>query len=462
MGEAKLYGQNKGGMSINGIIKDYYAYAGENISAGDLVEYIKGVAGKKDYGESVDTQLSAETKSGYTISAVQLDENRVFVAHSYGSDYHLYGIVCKIDGANITYGTDTQLNSTQYSGHKISSVLLNDGKVFIAHRRGSTYLNGIVCTINGTTIVTGTDTAISSNSYSGNTFSVELLPDNKVFIAHSYSAGYLYGIVCTINATAITTGTDTAINSSTSGSGAYISTCPLSDKVFIAHSYGSLNHLYGIVCSISGTTISKGSDTVISNSSDNTGVRMSTTKLDDNRVFISYAHTDSSSYLNGIVCAISDMTFTKGAETLIDQAVYSAYSMSTVKVADNKVFIAHSKSNDFHLYGVICTISDKVITPCVDTKLNDSTYVSYIIKSLLLNNGTILIAHGYSTDYLLNAQIFGIDEENNIPTNVVEAKEYETQVRKTTTTQFDGVAKTSGTGGDDIGHNDLVSIWTKG
>jgi hypothetical protein len=80
--EAKLYGQNKGGMSINGIIKDYYAYAGENISAGDLVEYVNGVAGKTDYGESEDTQLSTETYTANVISAVVLDENRVFIAHN--------------------------------------------------------------------------------------------------------------------------------------------------------------------------------------------------------------------------------------------------------------------------------------------------------------------------------------------------------------------------------------------
>ena len=54
MAEAKLYGQNKGGMSINGIIKDYYAYAGENISAGDLVEYVNGIASKtEDYETQV-------------------------------------------------------------------------------------------------------------------------------------------------------------------------------------------------------------------------------------------------------------------------------------------------------------------------------------------------------------------------------------------------------------------------
>lgn len=46
MGIAKLYGQKASGTNINGILKDYHAYAGENISAGDLVEYINGIASK--------------------------------------------------------------------------------------------------------------------------------------------------------------------------------------------------------------------------------------------------------------------------------------------------------------------------------------------------------------------------------------------------------------------------------
>ena len=119
MAEAKLYGQNKGGMSINGIIQDYYAYAGENISAGDLVEYVNGIARETNYGESVDTQLSSETKTGEVISAVTLDENRVFISHSYGSDYYLYGLVVTVNGNTITCGTDTQLSSTTHSGYSI-------------------------------------------------------------------------------------------------------------------------------------------------------------------------------------------------------------------------------------------------------------------------------------------------------------------------------------------------------
>ena len=96
MGTAKLYNQISNGIKINGIIEDYYAYAGENISAGDFVEFVNGIASKTNYGESADTQLCTANYTGEVISAIALDENRVFIAHSYATDRHLYGIVCMI------------------------------------------------------------------------------------------------------------------------------------------------------------------------------------------------------------------------------------------------------------------------------------------------------------------------------------------------------------------------------
>ena len=78
MGIAKLYGQKASGININGIIKDYYAYAGENISAGDLVEYINGVAGQTTE-TSANTQLSNVSHTADVVSAVKLDDSRVFI-----------------------------------------------------------------------------------------------------------------------------------------------------------------------------------------------------------------------------------------------------------------------------------------------------------------------------------------------------------------------------------------------
>jgi hypothetical protein len=379
----------------------------------------------------------------------------VFIAHSYGSNYQLYGIVCTINGATITYGTDTQLSDVGYTGKTISLQLLPNGNVFIAHSWYLTnmYLYGMVVSINDTTISKGSDTVIiGSTSNSGYAISTCLLPNGNVFIAHSVSSSYhLHGIVVSINGTTITTGTDTALVSSTNA-GYTISTCLLPNgKVFIAHSYGSNLYLYGMVVSISATTITKGSDTQLTDTNGGE-LTISTCLLPNGNVFIAHSSGGTNYYLYGKVCVIDGATITPSASVQLDTKTKSAYAIDTCLLPNGDVLISHSHtsgSDYYHLYGMIVNINNSTITKVSDTALVSQQYVAYgakCISKVFLDNGIIFIAYSCTTSYYLYAQIFGIDYDNNIPTNNIIATEYETQVRKVTTAQFDGIAKTSGEG----------------
>ena len=463
MGQAKLYGQKTSGIDINGIIKNYYVYAGENISAGDLVEYINGISSTTTE-TSVDTQLSSTDYAGDVISAVQLDNSRIFIAHSYSADYYLYGIVVTINGTTITAGTDTQL-STTYTARSISTQLLSNGNIFIAHDSGYSnyYLYGMIVSINGNTISAGADNKLNANtSTTGATISTQLLQNGNVFIAHSFTSYRLYGMIASINGNSISPGTDTRL-SGTNNSGSTISTQLLQNgNVFIAHSYDSNYYLYGIVCFINGTTITTGNDMEIEKTTPYSGSKdISTVVLPNNNIFIAHRSTGQA-YLYGIVCTINgSLVFVNGTDTIInDSETYTGFKISAVALDDTRVFIIHSYSSSRYLYAVIVTINGTTVTVGTDTQLNAETYSGNKISSLLLQNGTIFTAHSYSSNYNLYAQIFGIDEANNIPTNNVVVPTYETQVRKTTTPQFDGVAKTSGVGGTSTAHNQQVSIYT--
>ena len=55
--------------------------------------------------------------AGSAISTCLIPNGNIFIAHSYGSSYYLYGIVCSINGTTITKGNDMAIeNSTSYSG----------------------------------------------------------------------------------------------------------------------------------------------------------------------------------------------------------------------------------------------------------------------------------------------------------------------------------------------------------
>ena len=300
--QGNILGQNNSNsnsnLGINGIIEEYTVASGGNVNAGDFVKFIN------NFTVNEDTKLSTTSGTGSTISAIQLTDNKVFIAHSYSSSY-LYGMIVTINEDNsITVGTDTSLSTTYGTGREISAIQLTDNKVFIAHRCSDDFsLYGMIVTINeGNSITVGTDTSLRAASGIGRKISAIQLTDNKVFIAHSYSSNhYLYGMIVTINeGNSITVGTNTLL-STTEYSGREISAIQLTDnKVFIAHSYSSDDFsLYGMIVTINeDNSINVGTDTSLSTTS-GTGSTISAIQLTDNKVFIAHSYS-SNHYLYGI------------------------------------------------------------------------------------------------------------------------------------------------------------------
>ena len=473
MGIAKLYGQKASGADINGIIKDYHVYAGENISAGDLVEFINGLSGYTSETTS-DTVIRNSAYDGFSLYAVALDENRVFVVHSNSSNYYLYGVVLTINNSKISKGTDTQLCTTANTGRIFVPRRLSDGKIFIAYARvsNSYKLYGMLVTISGTTPAVLDDRTLSNKGNDGVGIDVTVTYDANgneyIFVTHS-ALDYcrLYGIVCSIikDSNTITYGTNTELLGDYTGY--VISTTPITydntacgGKYLIAHSSSSNYYLSAIVCTVVGTTITKGTDTQFSTES-KTGNVISTESLSNGDVLV--VHSDSGERVAAKVLSVVGTTITqKYQKDSLISAYYSGRTISTQLLENDRVFIAHTYggSSKDYLHGVIITCTGTEITVGTDTVLSSADYSGYKTSSLLLDSVNIFIAHSYSANYHLYAQMWSVDEVNNIPVNQVRIAQYETQVRKTTTTQFDGVAKTRGVGGTTTAPKDYVSIYT--
>lgn len=438
MGIAKLYSQSGSGGKINGIIEDYYVYAGEKISAGDFVEFINGVAGQTTE-TSVDTVIdntTANTTEG--LSAVSLDEETAFIAYSATGSRYLYGVVCKIEGAKVIAGKITLLNAVTNSGRMISAVALDSSRVFIAHSSGG-MLVAAVCSIEGLEVIYNTQVTLDSTSDASTAISASKLDDNKVFVAHTYSGKYyLYGIVCTINGIQIAPGSNTAVVNSISEAGIRVSTVTLnSSKVFMAHSYGATHFLYGIVCTISGTAITKGTDTKLKESS-SAADRVSACTLDESKVFVAYYGGDYA--LNKIICTISNTTITPDTALSINTSEYCSNVISSMRLPDGNAVVFHSLGEDYKLGATVYNVEGEYVFQYI---LNSNPYTGSKISSVLLNNDAF-VAHSNTSSYYLNAQLFGL--EAGVPQTSMTVTQYETQVRKTTTSDIYGVAKTSGMG----------------
>lgn len=396
-----------------------------------------------------DIQLSTIGTSEYnlnSISAILLSNNKVFIVYSYGTNKYLNGVICTIEGDNITAGTDTQLSNKSNAGRNIKVVSLSESKVFIAHAyadTSTTTLYAMVCTIEGDNITVGTDTQLSNNSKSGSEISIVTVSESKVFIAHSYnSTKNLYGIVCTINNTAITTGTDTQLSSFES-SGSEMSAILLADnKIFIAFGYkftSSSYYLNGIVCTINNITITTGKitqlDSLVYQYSYPSAIL-----LNEDKVLVTYTKgVEGSSYtkyyLYGIVCNINNTTITKGTDTQLKDTICST---SLILLSNNKVFIIYdNNTSNKYLYGMICTIEGKEITKKTDIQLSTIKNTAYSKSAILLLDNKVFIAHSYGENYYLYGMICNM-EEGNV-----------TQI-KSSSDKILGIAKTKGTEGETV------------
>lgn len=459
MGIAKLYGQKASGININGIIKDYYAYAGENISAGDFVEYINGVE-----GQTTTTKTSANTifhdKEVLYISAVKLNDNSVFVAYSDSESVQFGTRVLTINDENIIVGTEYILGRAPYD---ISTTLVSANKVAICFVNNSDYkTSAIIAVINGTTISFGTSLVFGTgtSSYGDDMTQIEALNETKLLaswirLRTSASTSSSYGLkacVLTLNGTTLTA--NTTLNVQTSRQTDQ-SLCKLSSSRALI-SYGDRDATTGSsrVLTISGTSVSTSSKYDFSTVS----VSSKTSCLiSSDKVLIIYMRTNSIGYASVIATISPSNTITFGSTYTIDNS-YKVYPKSSCLVETNKILVSFNENGTNNCLQILNVSGTSVISNGDKYLLGAGKY--HIDTVLMKENRVVTTYNSTDTTNHGNSQVLGIS--GNTISNEIKIinTTYETQVRKTTTSQFDGVAKTSGIGGTSTAHNQQVSIYT--
>jgi hypothetical protein len=419
------------GININGMIEEYKVHAGATVNAGDFVEFVNSATNNYQ-------QLNTTSNScNYAPSCIMLDENRVFIAHSYGSDNHLYGTIVEMNGDAIT-ATSAQLSSKQNSCDQAPScILLEDNKVFIAHvgvmdpsdHTSKDYLAGTIVQINGTTM-TPTTTQLLTDINIYHAPSCLLLESNKIFIAHSQgSHSVLYGTIVQINGN-----TMTATNAGLHDDSMYLCdgqpTCLLleNNKVFISYSSPDMNTATRIaIVEIDGTTMTATiKDEWFAYSNSNCIL------LEDNKVFIAYRDTWGNILCGGIAEIDGTEVTTTFTELCLDES-NCMYTPSCVMLKDNKVLVVHSYGEEHYLYKTVVDINGTEMT-ATTTAINSTANICNNTASCLsLDANNIFIAHVDGTDNKLSA---------TIASEGTYAKPYETAIN--------GIAKTGGATGETV------------
>ena len=304
-----------------------------------------GIAGTVAY----DSGIGAETSFDNTAisSAITYDANAqkvvVFYDSSDNSSYG-YGVVGTISGTSSSWGSSGSANTSGFVQWVDIVYDSNAQKVVAVYNNGTLSDHGyaVVGTVSGTSISWGTPVKYES---AGVYYNAIVYDSNsqKVVISY-YDAGnsnYGTSIVGTVSGTSISFGTAVVFNSaSTFGiSSAFDS---VNNKVVNAYrDVGSSNEGRAVVGTVSGTSISFGSD-VAFNTTSNTPITATTFDANAGKIVIAY-RSDPSNEGKAIVGTVSGTSISFGTE--------ATFSTSTMGSGERYIAAEYDPSTQTVLIG---------------------------------------------------------------------------------------------------------------
>lgn len=241
-------------------------------------------------------------------------------------------IVGTVSGDTISFGTAVVIQSTSsyYSAATFDS---GNGKVVVSYKNASFFGHGMaaVGTVSGTSISFGTPVNYINTGGHASTEYINLAYDSangKIVIAYQDYANSFYGtaIVGTVSGTSISFGSEVVFNSGNSQD-INIAYDTASEKVVICYRDSS-NGSYGtaIVGTVSGTSISFGSEVVFESAiTTNCGI---TYDSKNQKVVIGYQDFGNSNYGTAIVGTVSGTSISFGSPTVFEAASTSQISLA--------------------------------------------------------------------------------------------------------------------------------------
>ena len=284
-------------------------------------------------------------------------------------------VVAGVDG--VTVGTPAVFESAT-SNYISATFDTNSNKVVVSYQDNGNSSHGtaVVGTVSGTSINFGTPVVFNAGftQFTAVTFDSS---SGKVVIAYQDNGNSNYGtaVVGTVSGTSITFGTEVVFDSSTSNA-ISVTFDSTNNKVVIVYSDGN-NGTSGtaIVGTVSGTTISFGTSAVFNQNTDKTTV---TFDSNSSKVVIAFRDVTGSYYLAAIVGTVSGTSISFGSKVVFETSQFSD-SLSTVfDSTNNKIVIAYSDAGNSN-YGtaIVGTVSGTSISFGTPVVFDNSGATSY-------------------------------------------------------------------------------------
>ena len=213
--------------------------------------------------ESIGTETEFQSgRCDYTDAVYDVNANKIVIFYNLNNGGP-YGVVGTVSGNSISFGTPVATGQGQIYSTLGAVYDSTNNKVLYGYRTGaSAGLKVVVCTVSGTSISFGTAASIDDgNNENGGSMAYDANAQ-KLVVSFPDANNSQYGaaVIGTVSGTSISFGTpvvytSSAINTSSGTSTVYD---PVAQKVLIGYRDNSVARGYGIVGTVSGTSISFG------------------------------------------------------------------------------------------------------------------------------------------------------------------------------------------------------------
>ena len=311
--------------------------------------------------------------------AYDSSNNRVVVAYKDdGNSSHGTAAVGTVSGTGITWGTPVvfEAASTSYVRAAFDS---SNNKIVIAYSdvANSEHGTAIVGTVSGTSISFGSPAVFNA----GATTHLDITFDsnsNKVVISYRDNGNSSYGtaIVGTVSGTSISFGSEVVYNSSSAAQNFSVFDSSNNKVVIVYKSTGNSSYGTASVGTVSGTSISFGSQATFSNNSTINTDSVITFDSNANKVVVFYGDTGNSTYATAVVGTVSGTDISFGTPVVVDDA--AALSMPGIGFDSNanQVILVYQQVGTARGYYRVGTVSGTSISFQDRVTLNEN-YISY-------------------------------------------------------------------------------------
>lgn len=207
-----------------------------------------------------------------TAAVIKLDTDKFIVLYLLDADTAVVKYrVGTVTGTTISYGAeDTFFTAASAVSQILGDQLATDKGIVVIKSGTATNGRMVAFTTSGTVATPGTDQAMGANTDNDTTTRVKKIATDKYVVVTQAGANSQYAQVCTVSGTTITAGTEAEINTATSVAsdpGSYDLVSPATD-VYVLR-YAKISDTISLIaCTVSGTTSTPGTAIDISSAGD--------------------------------------------------------------------------------------------------------------------------------------------------------------------------------------------------